>query len=97
MHEAIITRAMWVGLPEELIMVRENCVLVHPGGKNSNTCHQLAHTDYGRRECVWQLFNTVGHDKVMVWLEGLREVATSSVVSDAMRLVERYWSEYPVA
>jgi hypothetical protein len=97
MHEAVITRGEWGGLPEELIMVRENCVLVHPGGKNSNTCHQLAHTFYGRRTCVWHLFEAEGYEKVMAWLGSLKGVASSHVVKDAVRLVEKSWSEYPVA
>ena len=93
MHEAIITRAMWRGLPEELIMVRENCVLVHPGGKNFGSCHLAAHTAEGRRKCVKHLLEQEGYDKVMAWLESLRQVAVSRVVEEAVRLV-RSRAEY---
>jgi hypothetical protein len=87
MNEVLITRAMWRGLPAELIMVRENCVLVHPGGKGFGSCHLDAHTAEGRRKCVSQLLEHEGYEKVVAWLESLREVAASGVIEEAVRLV----------
>ena len=87
MHDAIINRAAWRGLPENLIMVRENCVLVHPGGKNFGFCHLAAHIAQGREKCVKQLLQYEGYETVMTWLESLRGMAVSVVV-EAVRLVE---------
>jgi hypothetical protein len=91
MHEVLITRAAWRGLPEELIMVRENCVLVQPCGKGFGSCHMADHTEEGSRKCVRQLLQYEGCERVMAWLEGLRNVAVSGVVEEAVSLV-RSWS-----
>jgi hypothetical protein len=88
MHEVLITRAAWRGLPEQLIMVRENCVLVHPGGKGFGSCHLAAHTAEGRRKCASHLLEHEGYEKVMAWLEGLRSVAVSGIVEEAVWFVE---------
>jgi hypothetical protein len=68
-------------------MVRENCVLVHPGGKNFGSCHLATHTAEGRQKCVKHLLEQEGYDKVMAWLESLRQVAVSGVVEEAVRLL----------
>jgi len=91
MHEVLITQAMWRGLPEELIMVRENCVLVHPGGKGFGSCHLAAHTAEGREKCVRHLLENEGYESVTAWLESLKGVAASGVVEEAVGLV-RSWS-----
>jgi hypothetical protein len=87
MHEAIITRGGWTPLPEDLIMVRENCVLVHPGGKNGGTCHAAAHTEEGRKKCILHIVAYEGLVNVTAWLRGLLPVARSSVVENSIRLV----------
>jgi hypothetical protein len=58
-----------------------------PGGKSFGSCHLDAHTEEGREKCVRQLLEFEGCERVMAWLEGLREVAVSGVVEDAGRLV----------
>lgn len=82
MHEVLITRGMWGSLPLELIMVAENCVLVHPGGKNFGSCHQIAHTREGRRTCARYLIAQVGRPAIQAWLDSLRAVAVSGVVQE---------------
>jgi hypothetical protein len=80
-------QAMWRNLHEDLIIVRENCVLLHPGGKNFGTCHLDAPTGVGKEKCVRHLLLYEGYEKVMAWLESVKGVALSGVVDEAIRLV----------
>jgi hypothetical protein len=92
MHEVLITRAAWRGLPEQLIMVRQNCVLVHPGGKGFGSCHLDAHTGVGREKCVRHLLEYEGYENVMAWLESLGGEAVSGGVEEALWIVKRFCS-----
>ena len=81
MHEAILTRRDIMGVEKALpmIMRRENCVLVHPGGSASK-CHSLAHSD--RVTVIRRLIEYEGFDHIMEWLEDMKCLGFRSGIVD---------------
>ena len=98
MHESIMTRGNVQGnyLLEGRIYTKENCVLVHPGGKNIGTCHQIAHTKEGREKCIKQILRYVPVSQVLQWLDGLSLEMKSTLPMERMEEVKRVWKEMPV-
>ena len=68
MHEAIITRGEAMGTKaKSAIMVKENCVILHPG------CHRKAHNQRNRIKCTQYLVNWCGKEAVNAWLITIEE------------------------
>ena len=65
MHEILIPRKAW--LPPELVYTKENCGLVHPGGKTGG-CHAEAHMESGYDKCVQHLIEYVGIKEMFAYL-----------------------------
>lgn len=81
MHEAIITRRDVMGTKAmSLIMVRQNCVLVH------QTCHMNANRY--RSECIKHLLDEEGKDAIIEWLESLRPHFKTGLIDEKINLVE---------
>jgi hypothetical protein len=86
MHEAILTKGNVQGsfLREELLNTEENCVLVHPGGKNLDSCHSKAHTKRGRELAIRHLLRYKNHDQIIQWLDKLVPHFKSGIVYERM-------------
>jgi hypothetical protein len=89
MNEVFITRGDIQGRKEILspmIMVKENCVLVHNGD-----CHTKAHTTDGQVKCIKHLITYEGFDKINEWLLEMRNQMVSSTPCDARRLLKEIY------
>jgi hypothetical protein len=89
MNEVFITRGDIQGRKEILspmIMVKENCVLVHNGD-----CHTKAHTTDGQVKCIKHLITYEGFDKINEWLLEMRKQMVSSTPCDARRLLKEIY------
>ena len=86
MHEAILTKGNVQGsfLREELLNTEENCVLVHPGGKNLDSCHSKAHTKLGREKAIRHLLRYINHDQIIQWLDRITPYFKSGIVYERM-------------
>lgn len=91
MHEVLITRGDVSGLymVQKLIMVQENCVLVHHG-----KCHQEAATRAGRVRCIENLIKWNGMERIVIWLDEMRRIMKTSVPKEALHLVENIGGDY---
>jgi hypothetical protein len=93
MHESILTRGDVQGNKDllDLIMVKENCVLVHP-----DRCHGRAATREGQLICIEHLIKHEGYALIVSWLDAIEERfanggsihAARSVVSEIHRRSE---------
>jgi hypothetical protein len=63
LHEAILTRGDIPKKKQTLIMVAENCVLVH-----RDLCHKGAATLHGQVRCISHLIKHEGMEKIETWL-----------------------------
>lgn len=84
MHEVLITRGDIQGNPdlEPVVMVRENCVLVHP-----KKCHIEAATKEGQKKCIRHLIKYEGKSNLLFWLNTLSVITKSSIANEAYNLV----------
>lgn len=75
MHEALITRGDIRGREDltKYIMVKENCVLVCPGG-SGGSCHRKAETKEGRKICIKHLFNFVPFMDIVSFLKAMDDL-----------------------
>lgn len=88
MHEAIITRRDIMGLPEDkqsLIMVRENCVLVHPG-MYWRKCHEKA--QYDKTNSIMHLIRFESLPAILQWLDSIEGEFKTNLVKERRRQVE---------
>jgi hypothetical protein len=88
MHEAIMTRAVVQGSDAD-IMVKQNCVLVHPGG-SSGKCHSKAQTKEGRRLCIEHIIYYLGYNSVRQWIESLSEQLSPITIRERLSFIEEY-------
>lgn len=94
MHEAILTRGDVQGSDYlTKIMVKENCVLVHTGGKGTSECHALAHTKVGRRKLTRYLIDVEGLENIKSWLKEMDSLLTSGIAQERLRMVQEVFSE----
>lgn len=98
MHEAIVTRGNVQGnlLLESLLFVEENCVLVHPGGKNLGTCHLEAHSRVGRQKCIKHILKYISANRVLAWLDSLSKEMKTTFAYEKIAEVNAIWHEMPV-
>lgn len=84
MHEVIITRGDIQGAPHlaPLIMVRENCVLIH------QRCHWKANTKTGMRRCIRHLLAREGYCEVHSFLLNLDDKMKGTQAKEALRLIK---------
>lgn len=84
MHEALFTRGNVQGDKTLLlaIMVRENCVLLHPG-----KCHDHAHTVTGREQCLNMLIEYEGETNVRNFLINMNNLMTTELAEERSRLL----------
>ncbi len=85
MHEVILTRGDVQGADVNVkarIFVRENCVLVHPGG-----CHLQAASAGGKRECILHLLEWEG-ESVFAWLDGMTEWLSYELIGQKRRMIQ---------
>jgi len=84
MHEALITRGEVMGTDlMTAIMVRENCVILHP------LCHRKAHTSENRIKCAEYLLQWELKEVIDAWIERISAGYTlPTEVNDAKRFVE---------
>jgi hypothetical protein len=64
LHEVILTRGDIPKAKQGLIMVPENCALVHRGD-----CHKMAATSEGQRRCILDLLKHEGLQRMEWWLD----------------------------
>jgi len=87
MHEVLITRGDVQNSPDNVrmaVFARENCVLVHHG-----LCHQQAqHSLDSKRDCVLQLIDEEGLEKVFIWLDRVSGLMTGRFPDEARRFVQ---------
>jgi hypothetical protein len=81
MHEAIITRGDLPNRYQHMIMVRQNCVLLH------DQCHHVARGDAEQAICIHHLVAWEGLPSIIKWLESMQEVMKSRTASDKLRRV----------
>lgn len=89
MNEVFITRGDVQGNRERLqplIMVKENCVLVHHGD-----CHTKAHTKDGQVKCIKQLISYEGYDIIEKWLLEMRNQMITNTPCYARRLLKEVY------
>lgn len=88
MHEAFISRGDVQGGRERLlplIMVKENCVLMHIG------CHVFANTEAGQQNCIKHLITYEGYDVISDWLIEMKNQMITSIPCDARRLLKEVY------
>jgi hypothetical protein len=88
MHEALLSRGDVQGSKDRLqplIMVKENCVLMHIG------CHVYANTPAGQRNCIKHLITYEGYDVISDWLLEMRNHMITSTPCDARRLLKEVY------
>ena len=81
MHEALFTRGNVRGNKDLLvkIMVRENCLLLHPGD-----CHKRAHTKLGRLICLEYLERVEGAKAIKDFLVMMNELMVTELGSERL-------------
>lgn len=91
MNECLITRGDVAGneILMQMIMVPENCVLVHHGD-----CHKWAHTVEGQERCTENLIKWNGVDSIQGWLYQMRNAMRSSIPTEALHRVEEIGANY---
>lgn len=89
MHEAIITRGDISGQKQlqPLIMVRENCVLVCPGGSGS-PCHREAGTKEGQIKAIQNILTFESIEDIEIFLHNLNQEMKGTQVQTALNLVK---------
>lgn len=90
LHEALITRGDISGADhlKELVHVRENCVLLHPGG-----CHSKAATRQGQKQVALMLITWEGLNNILDWLLTLDDLMTGSQAEHAKLLLMEVYND----
>jgi hypothetical protein len=90
MHEAFLTRGDIQGRPDlaPLIMVRENCALVHHG-----ECHRGAATKEGQRRVARHIIYWADASSIMSWLTRLEDDFVGTTITEAKNLVTEVTNE----
>jgi hypothetical protein len=86
MHEALISRGNVRGNKDLLvkIMVRENCVLVHPG-----SCHRKAETEDGKIKCLNFLIRHETYENVKNFLLTMNAIMQTQLGSERLSIKEK--------
>lgn len=90
MHEVFVTRGdvMKNNIDPELVFVRYNCVLVHPG-----PCHVKAGTKRGQMKCWRQLIKVEGTEPILDWLREISQWFNSTTVTEAINNINSFTEE----
>lgn len=91
MHEVFITRGdiQRHNIDPELVFVRYNCVLLHPG-----TCHIKAATSNGQELCQIHLIKVEGAMPILEWLEEVETYFKSTTITEAKNKIRNLVQEH---
>lgn len=89
MHEGLLTRRDVQGNPDLLphIMIALNCILVHPGGNNSQ-CHSLAHSTRGKIIAFNHLRHYEREEHIIAWLKYMDSIMKTDTAMTVLNILE---------